>query len=195
MGKIGLDKWCIINNKEYILEEWDYSKNTSIAPQDVSRGSEKNVWWRCSEGHEWEARVNSRTKNDPGCPYCSGRFVVVGKNDFQTKFPTLASEWHPTKNGNLKPFDILPSSNKKVWWLCNKGHSYEAKVGNRTYLNRGCPYCSGNKLLPGYNDFETWCKKNGRQDLLDEWDYEKNSENPSEITKTGGGKKFWWKGS
>tara|TARA_B110000285_G_scaffold180449_1_gene203483 strand:+ start:85 stop:225 length:141 start_codon:yes stop_codon:yes gene_type:complete len=30
--------------------------------------------------------------------------------------PELAEEWHPTKNGELTPFDVTKGSNKKVWW-------------------------------------------------------------------------------
>lgn len=30
------------------------------------------------------------------------------------------------------------------------------------------------KLICGQNDLETWCKKNGREELLKEWDYDSN---------------------
>lgn len=93
-----------------------------------------------------------------------------------------------------KPNLIMYSSNIKVGWICGKGHHFEASPGNRTVNSRSCPYCAGTKLLTGYNDFETWCLENNRQDLLDEWDYEKNGIKPSEILRGGGGKKIWWKG-
>jgi len=57
----------------------------------------------------------------------------------------LAKEWHPSKNGNLTPKDVSPSSEKKVWWVCKKGHEWKAMVGNRHKLWAGCPYCSGRK--------------------------------------------------
>jgi hypothetical protein len=50
----------------------------------------------------------------------------------------LASQWHPVKNGDLKPEDVTPSSNKKVWCICEKGHEWKEKV----YLqdrSEGCP--------------------------------------------------------
>ena len=31
--------------------------------------------------------------------------------------PTLAIEWHPTKNGSLRPADLTTGSNKMVWWI------------------------------------------------------------------------------
>jgi hypothetical protein len=59
--------------------------------------------------------------------------------------PKLAKQWHPTKNGNLTPKDCTPNSNKKVWWICDKGHDWSAKIYNRSH-GSGCPYCSGNGL-------------------------------------------------
>lgn len=63
--------------------------------------------------------------------------------------PELAKEWHPTKNGSLTPFDIFARSNKKIWWKCVKGddHEWEANINNRSRLGRGCPVCSGQKVV------------------------------------------------
>lgn len=38
------------------------------------------------------------------------------------------------------------------------------------------------KLVIGGNDLKTWCKKNNRENLLREWDYEKNEILPTEVT-------------
>jgi len=61
-------------------------------------------------------------------------------NSLATQYPELATEWHPTKNGNLTPSDVVAGSHKKVWWKCAKGpdHEWEAALRNRTGLNRGC---------------------------------------------------------
>jgi hypothetical protein len=61
---------------------------------------------------------------------------------FLSEYPELVSEWHPTKNGELKPEDFTFGSGEKVWWLCPKGHSYDATIGNRTSKKgSGCPHC------------------------------------------------------
>mgnify|MGYP003306230336 CR=1 FL=1 len=57
----------------------------------------------------------------------------------------------PTKNGDLKPTDFIANSNKKVWWLCKKGHEWQARISNRMNGNN-CPYCANKKVLYGYND-------------------------------------------
>jgi hypothetical protein len=47
--------------------------------------------------------------------------------------PELAKEWYPTKNGSLTSADFTPGSNKKVWWICTKGHEWLARVNDRNY--------------------------------------------------------------
>ena len=61
---------------------------------------------------------------------------------FLSEYPELVSEWHPTKNGELKPDEVSHGSQKKVWWLCPKDHSYDSLISNRTSKRpSGCPYC------------------------------------------------------
>ena len=60
-------------------------------------------------------------------------------------FPEIAKEWHPTKNGSLLPSQVIAGSHKKVWWICNRGHEWDASIGSRLGTkNRkgtGCPIC------------------------------------------------------
>ena len=122
-----------------LAKEWHPTKN-SCKPSEVMPGTHKKAWWICSEGHEWEAEIKSRTTGI-GCPYCCGKKVLKGFNDLATVYPDLAAEWHPTKNGDLTPEDITDASGKKVWWLCKNGHDYEMAVCNRK-RGSGCPRCS-----------------------------------------------------
>jgi hypothetical protein len=64
--------------------------------------------------------------------------------NLQVLNPILAKEWHPIKNGKLTPGDVTPHSNKKAWWMCKKGHEWEARISSRSQGN-GCPYCSGRR--------------------------------------------------
>ena len=121
------------------------NKNGDLQPTHVMPYSNKKVWWKCAEGHEWEATVCSRT-NGNGCPYCSNKKVLVGYNDLATTRPDIASEWHPVKNEDLLPAQFTYGSEKKVWWLCSKcGNEWETTINNRTngYFSTGCPKCSG----------------------------------------------------
>ena len=75
-----------------LASEWHPTRNQGLTPREVLAGSHIKVWWKCSEGHEWQADIKSRAFGH-SCPYCSGRFAVKGVNDLQTVNPTLAKEW------------------------------------------------------------------------------------------------------
>ena len=126
-----------------LAKEWNIEKNTGLTPMDVMPNSDKKVWWKCSNGHEWQATINSRNSG-VGCPYCSGRYPIKGENDLQTLNPAIATEWHYEKNDGLIPADVMPNSDKKVWWKCRKGHEWQAVISSRTRGN-GCPICSSEK--------------------------------------------------
>ncbi|MBE7053792.1 MAG: hypothetical protein E7391_05890 [Ruminococcaceae bacterium] len=123
--------------------EWNYEKNNKLEPIDVTPNSSQKVWWKCDKGHEWQATINHRN-NGSGCPYCASRRVLKGFNDLQTVNPTLSREWNYEKNKGLTPMDVMPNSNKKVWWKCDKGHEWQAIIASRNG-GRSCPYCSGRK--------------------------------------------------
>jgi hypothetical protein len=64
--------------------------------------------------------------------------------------PELAKQWHPTKNGDLTPTDLPAYSDKRVWWICEKGHEWEVQVRAR-YRGRGYPYCARKKASEDYS--------------------------------------------
>jgi len=66
------------------------------------------------------------------------------KNNLYISNPTIAKEWHPTKNEGLTPRDVTINSNRKVWWVCSNDHVWSATVSERIHGN-SCPYCSGKK--------------------------------------------------
>ena len=175
-----------LSDNAQLMFEWDYKKNGDLKPEDYTVSSNKKVWWRCAQGHEWETTISHRS-NGRGCPFCSGKRVIKGTNDLQTINPSLAKEWNYDKNEGLIPTDVLPNSNKKVWWICKKGHEWQSQIYNRN-IGNGCPYCSGRKVLSGYNDLQTV-----NSHLATEWNYEKNGNlKPSNFTANSG-KKVWWK--
>ena len=170
-----------------IAEQWHPTKNGSLKPNQVSLHSDKKIWWKCSKGHEYEMSIAKRV-DGRNCPYCSNQKVLVGYNDLQTFYPEIAKEWHPTKNGNLKPNQVTPGSNRLIWWKCSKGHEYQALVHNRTTKHNNCPYCSGHRTFTGYNDLKTLYPN-----LAKEWNYEKNVDLKPEQFTPGSHEKVWWK--
>ena len=125
-----------------IAMEWNCEKNGDKRPNQYCAHSGKKVWWKCKNGHEWQATIDSRTRNGNGCPYCAGQRVIFGENDLVTKVPELAKQWNYEKNGDLQPEEICYSSGKKVWWKCEKGHEWRVSVNSRYTQKTGCPLCS-----------------------------------------------------
>lgn len=180
-------KESFVTTHPELLNEWDYEKNADLGctPEDIPPGSGRKIWWKCEKSHSWLAAMYTRTGGRSGCPYCSGNKVLAGFNDLATKYPLLLTEWHPTKN-TMTPSEISPSSGKKVWWLCAKGHEWDDTVAHRT-AGRNCPICSGRRVLIGYNDLEFTYP-----DIAKEWNYERNTLFPSQVT-SGSQNKVWWK--
>lgn len=130
-----------------LLSDWDYKKNSPLAPEQVTYGSNKKVWWKCHIcGYEWKTTINNRTgkKHHTGCPACSGRALYPGHNDLQTLKPELAKEWDDEKNSPIKPSDVMPHSAKKYWWICPRGHHYQANPLHRSQ-GTGCPICNSGR--------------------------------------------------
>jgi glutaredoxin len=148
---------------------WDPSRTTA--------GSGKKVKWKCPKGHKFEARLANRTYRKSNCPYCAGSKVLVGFNDLKTKYPKIAKEafdWDPQL--------VTAGSGKKLKWKCNYGHIWMVSANQRIYFNSGCPYCSNNKVLSGFNDL---ARKNPELAAeSDGWD-------PSKVSSKSGATKKW----
>ena len=165
-----------VSDNAQLMEEWDWGKNNALdlKPNYLLCGSNKKAWWRCAKGHSYELSVKSRVGLRNGCPICSGKLIISGVNDFAAKYPELAKEWHPTLNGSVKPSEIAPKSDKKFYWICEKGHTYDASAGRRT-IGQGCPFCANRRLLVGFNDIKTRCPE-----AAEDWDYELNEGRPED---------------
>ena len=137
---------CMETTSPKIAKQWHPTKNGKFCPSMVTDGSHKTAWWLCETcGYEWSAVIKSRKTR--GCPNCNGK-VVNSTNNLRNKARELCSEWDCVKNGETNPDNTFFSSNKKVWWLCNKNHSWMATVNSRVCGN-GCPYCNGVLLKNG----------------------------------------------
>ena len=169
-----------------LAAEWHHGKNNGLTPADVTPNSHKTVWWKCNEGHEWQAIIGNRLKGN-GCPYCAGQKFLKGTNDLQTVNPILANEWNYERNNGLTPVDVSSNSNKKVWWKCSKGHEWQAIIQRRN-KGTGCPYCSGRFAIKGQNDLQTI-----NPTLAKEWHYEKNNGLTPADVMPNSDKKVWWK--
>ena len=166
-----------------LISEWS-DKNYPLTPDNITFGSNKIVWWKGSCGHEWQASVKSRSSGE-NCPICSGKRVATGINDLATLKPELVKEW--SDKNTLKPTEVTVGSHKKIIWKCKLGHEWEATVKSRTLNGTGCPYCSHNKVLAGFNDLASQYP-----DIAAEWS-ERNSPLTPDMVNEKSRKNVWWK--
>lgn len=166
-----------------LIPEWS-EKNLPLTPDKITFGSNKRVWWKGACGHEWETSVKARSKGEK-CPICSGARVIEGINDLATLKPLLAQEW--SKKNKLKPTEVSVASHKKIIWKCKHGHEWEASVKSRTVNGTGCPYCSHNKVLAGFNDLASQYP-----DIAAEWSDRNLPLLPTMVTAFANSK-AWWK--
>src|SRR6185437_13705411 len=78
-----------------------------------------------------------------------GEHPPMLKTSLRTRFPEIAAEWHPTKNGALGPGDVAASSGRRVFWRCRVcAHVWGTSPHHRTYRGHGCPACAGRVASP-----------------------------------------------
>ena len=179
-----------------IAKEFHPTKNGTLTAAYFHPDSNERVWWKCSKcGFEWAAAISDRTGEDKnGCRKCS-RIVGAEKKhktslkdngSLASNYPDLLKYWDYDKN-DIEPSDVTPRSSQKVWWKCEKGHSWDASVGHITDRGANCPYCNNKRILAGYNDLATVNPK-----LAEEWDYSSNGDMTPQNIGAGSSKKAWW---
>ena len=175
----------LVTTHPELAHEFDVVKNSPLRPDEIKAGSGKKFWWTCAQGHSWQAVAANRSRRGDGCPYCSGRNPIQGESDIATISPGLSAQFDPSKNV-IELSDLKANSNKKVWWLCDIGHSFEASPNNRFSKNSGCPICSGKITLAGFNDLKCRYPR-----VADSWSPKNLPLEPDAVT-TGSNQKVWW---
>lgn len=163
---------------------WHPTRNLNLTPYQVTLKSAKIVWWKCEEGHEWQARVFSQ--NISGCPACSGFKLVPGVVDIQTFKPWVIPYWSKKNPQNIN--DIHPNNTNLFYWDCKiQEHTWKGRIFNEPANGYNpCQICRNKIILPGFNDLATKAPH-----LAAEWHPTKNSRILTEISPFSG-HKVWW---
>ena len=113
---------------------------------------------------------------------------ILPTNTLAEKCPSVLDLWDHEKNGVLCPENVSVHAKNKVWWRCERGHSWQSPVNGVASNGTRCPYCAGLRAIPGQTDLVTLFPK-----IAAEWDYEKNGELDPGNTAPGTHTKVWWK--
>lgn len=90
----------------------------------------ENTTWECSHGHRWQAAYHGVRKGN-GCPYCAG-LARKTAGDYADLAKRRGFIW-------LGPMPQNVSGLTR--WQCPHGHTWQARYGNVSARNTGCPTC------------------------------------------------------
>lgn len=167
---------------------WDHPDKGA---RDIWKRTNKRVRFRCAAaGHTFYRRGISLKPTRPiECPAC---------NTLAAKYPTIASQWHPTRNGDLTAEDVSWGSHKRIWWRCSNtcspscSHEWATAINNRTTGGTGCPHCT----TSGFKRILPCCKAKsllGDEQLMRDWDTTRNTGIDPRALHQGSDVKVWWK--
>jgi len=165
--------WCNKNNRK---------------PDNVFFDSCLWFYWICPDCKaEFGAYIKDIVDGKNNCPYCNNRRVLSGVNSLAGTHPEIARHWSPD-NDDL-PDNYFPTSSVYKLWICPtcKGE-FSTSIRNMVTETDNCPYCSGRKVLPGYNSFAVKHPK-----LLEELDFINSYSiaDPDELSENSN-VKLWW---
>lgn len=141
-----LEASSIAGQRPDLAKLWS-SKNGDLNPNKVRPNAPFLVWWQCEiKDHDDYLRtvvLRCDTTKPRGCPVCAG-YQPEKSQSLAALFPNLLKDWHPTLNGDVNPYQLVPGSNFVAWWRCakDKEHEWPAAVFHRTTDCPECPYCS-----------------------------------------------------
>lgn len=187
-GRMASSTTSLATDFPEIASEWNHEKNGALRPEDVTRGSQRSVWWVCSRSpeHVWQARIANRVLLGTSCPLCAHK-RTTSETSLLGRFPEIASEWHPTKNGRLRPEDVTPFAHRKAWWACRaaQDHVWKTWIGDRVN-GVGCPFCSGRRASITNSIAQL------HPELAAEWHPTKNRESTPASTSSFSSTSVWW---
>lgn len=151
-GVNDLKSWCEQNGMKYLLDEWDYTQNAPLSPENITYGSHERVHWVCRKcGHPWKANIHNRvrTENSRGCPVCGKKKQQQAAEERHLDNGTfrdwcnengcefLLDEWDNESNFPDSPDTVAwGNSSCYFWWICPFcGGKYRSRVDHR---RRGC---------------------------------------------------------
>jgi len=133
-------QWCIENNRQDILDRWDYKLN-KYKPNEIGYGSNKKIYFKCPKGvHESELKsiknLIKKQEKSINCDQC---------NTIAATHPHLI-KYFANKEDALK---YSVGSHKKIYMKCpDCGLERKLEVCILAYVGFGCLKCSDGKPYP-----------------------------------------------
>ncbi len=165
---------------------WNYEKNGDLTPDNVLYRSNRKVYFKCKEGHEFKKAIYEMTTSDGksrGCSHCKKTSIKArsGENDLFTLCPTAKEMWDYDENVGIDPETLLKSSGVEAHFKCLYGHKFVRRIQQFTKHPK-CPKCEF---------IENHSIVSSRPEMLEYWDYEKNMLSPYEVRPYSKEEVYW----
>ena len=107
---------CLATTHPELVKQWHPIKNGNLTPFDITFGSKKKIWWKCTkvENHEWQVSSNNRINKKTDCPFCKEskgekiirEYLLKNNIDYKTQYRFIGTEI------NLSRFDFMITHEK-----------------------------------------------------------------------------------
>ena len=148
-GRVAASDTCLAATHAELAALWHFTKNGQLTPHNTKAGSGKKIWWKCSQGHEWQASpVNMKKHNRRSyCPHCYKPPIPERvENCMAETHPEMTAALHPTKNEPFTAYNLKAGSKRTLWWVCSNDpkHEWQALSYNqkKSPFPDLCPECT-----------------------------------------------------
>jgi very-short-patch-repair endonuclease/DNA-directed RNA polymerase subunit RPC12/RpoP len=173
-----------------------WSSKNLLLPYEVALSSHKKFWFNCDCGHQFEISLKNITLNNNWCSYCANKRLCNDSTCEKCYFKSFAcvdySKFWSKTNQEI-PRNLFKTSQKKGWFDCECGHTFEQNLSHIARGNR-CPYCSkpAKKLCNSLECKLCFNKSFASIEKSKYFDFEKNKNvKPRDLFKNSA-KKFWF---
>ena len=130
-------------NEEFLKELTNL--NNGITALDKYIDNKTKIRFRCRYGHIWLASPQDILYGKSGCPFCSGRYPILGETDLWTTRPDIARMMKNKDDG----YKYSQGSHKQVDFICpNCGAVLHKEIKTVCQQGIGCKYCSDHISYP-----------------------------------------------
>lgn len=183
--KYSFEQWCIDNDRQDLLNRWDYEKNVD-KPSDVGYMSESSFWFKCQNGkHESEPHriYNISNSKNPmlRCSKCR-TFAQYIIDEFGEDY--LNFVW--SDKNEFSPWDYNKTKRIDAYFNCENNPKHVYSLGlDHFAIGQRCPYCAGKRVLKEESLGMVY------PDSLKYWS-DRNDKTPYDYT-TNSMQEVWWK--
>jgi very-short-patch-repair endonuclease len=168
-----------------------WSDKNKVKPRNIFKSSNKKYWFDCECGHIFDSVLTTIIK-DHWCPYCSNQKLCDledCKSCFEKSFASNDKSKYWSEKNKVKPRNVFKGSNKKYWFNCICGHSFNSSL-TQISQDHWCHYCSNQKLCDLEDCKSCFEKSFASNDKSKYWS-NKNEINPRDVFKSSS-KKYWF---